>query len=133
MAKNHLEDYGCLLPPQAKQSILNDFNQEKLRLGPGQNRSVAFTWVAEDGAPNKMVVPAAKVDECFEKALNLPLKVAEQHITRLSSLGDANRKVIVSGRSCRNRALRSAIADLCSKASLEPPIFATDKFQVNYE
>jgi hypothetical protein len=121
--------------PEHKQKILDEFNRAKLNLGPGNNFPFSLVWLEEDGTPTKVVLPADKVNRCFEEALNPVLDVAREHILNLSSLSEkgVHGKVVISGRTCRNNHLQAALRQYCLEASLGEPIFTTDKLEVSYE
>lgn len=123
--------YNHSLSARNRQRLLDNFNREKTNLGPGNSRSVTLIC-EENGTPWKVMLDSQNIDQCFADALRGPLQVAADRIAELSKISGSKRKVVVSGGTCRNRALQAYLRRLCKDAGLPAPLF-TDSLEINYE
>ncbi|KAH9896363.1 hypothetical protein F4778DRAFT_783636 [Xylariomycetidae sp. FL2044] len=123
---------GQRISAQTKQSILDQFNRDKVELGPGCGQSFYFRlW--EDGKPTLLEVSSERVQTLFGEALRRPLNLAEQKIAQVAKMPSIKARVVVSGGSARHEALQNRLKDICKANGVQPPVFTDALSSLNYD
>jgi len=96
--------------------------------------SACLTPIPGAAEPVLVHLPAATVNETFEKAYFGPLRMAERMIEELAE-HDASRSekvVVVSGGSAKHPNVRERLNFYCASAGLDAPLFIDDLEQRGY-
>lgn len=111
-----------VVAPQILQGLLDDFNRKKKALGPAEPQDIILTWTDKD-CPGAVTIPKDRLNELWEEAFRHPLEIVKEELSKFAKVTGGRNRVIACGGSCRNLSLRNRLAELCSKESIQAPLF----------